>query len=307
MGKAQKLKKSGDKEIVNWLKMSDETFKEYFKRIIKQISWFGTISILLGVPGFIVACITLADKCSSEPANFIKINENIREETKPDETITSQKQILLDSLKTNTALIINTFNPEMIPEKLDSVRGRNILLIRNFKLLSIEFANYVSEYAQEIPVISVEDKDYEEIKAMTNASYQKTEDIWFTMDSLLTIIMELNDYGLTYHVSSYIVNPNAYGELQLMEKKIEKIRHGILSESKIIENMMSQKAEMEGDIFYKDFKEDLSKYLQLNHDFMYSFELQKFRNKLLSFLIIQNSNYEVPLKKYMLGYSKEIK
>lgn len=269
------------KEDSPWIEKIWQSIKS-IKVSVKNISIFTVATFVVG----------------AIPAYYAIIDHQEKEE------FPSTSEILKDSIRENVDIILNSFEPEKISTELDSIEDHNIIIIRNFKFISMEYANYLKEEVNDIETMSIENKNFDEIEAIMDICYQKKEDIYMALDSLLDIVMELNDYGKKRHVNSYIVNDKLYEELIKLEDKVEKTRMDYVSKISDIEEMMSQKADIKGEKFYEGWKTDFSKILQLDDDFSNDLIHLRFLNKSLLFLINQNSNYNIPVSKHKLRYPK---
>lgn len=200
------------------------------------------------------------------------------------------------------SIIESTFQPEKIPQHLDSVKERNIILIKDFKVKSIEAATLLREYLIEPNLSDFSHLDAQELYDLDMTLTNKRGAVWYSLSSAVNNTLTLDSIGTEHDITGYIMNKAIFEKLTLLDEQVEEKRQEY---NKKIDNLlaiMAQKSPTKGDMKIGT-KDDLLKMLKLYEDFVNDPLLLNYIDKTLSFLILQNKNYNVPLTKYLAGYN----
>lgn len=282
MAKIKRTKKNEEKEIVIWIKLSGETYRDYFKRIIRQISWGFIITFLLTVPGTIVACLVLSDRCSSEPESEIIINE-----------------ILRDSVNQNVDAIEATFHPEEIPGNIDTVANRDIMLIKQFKMYSLEFSNNVRELYNTPRVTDYKDKKLDEIVTLGKNWDEKRHACKEVSKKLFDVIKKLDTYGKEHQINNYIINLSVYQAILDSQEESDNYSDKLKDQALEIHNIAMFNRGESVKYYSEDNKDVLIKIISLQEESWDNEIVHRCENRILMFIINQNKNYDVVLKKFL--------
>ena len=95
-------------------------------------AWLGYANLIITTGLLVVDGINLYRSCKGDEKEIVaKVPANV---------------LLKDSIMSKISIIESTFQPEKIPQHLDSIKERNIILIKDFKVKSIEAATLLREY-----------------------------------------------------------------------------------------------------------------------------------------------------------------
>lgn len=280
------------KQKSSWSKNVDESMLEYLKRIL-DANW---IQVILAFLSLVIAILTF----------YYTVFKGNDEEKEIVVKVAQLDISMRDSLINNIAVLNEVANTSEIPLQLDSIEDRNIILIKNFKMLCLSIASTWKEQLNTPAVTSISNLDANEMIEIENRNYVKFHNSMVDLDSLLTIVDILDDVGKEHSVDAYVLNQAIISELDEMEEEIDKKSISYQNKFDALLNSMELKAERAGKKEYNGYDKDVIKLLNLRNEFFMSKDYLYFQNKIISFLILQNNNYNIPLKKFLMGYKKEV-
>lgn len=279
------------KHKTNWSKNGDESMLEYLKRIL-DANW---IQVILAFLSLVVAFITL----------YYTVFKGSDEEKEIVVKVTQVDVSLRDSLINNIEVLNEAANTAEIPVNLDSLEERNIILIRNFKMLCLSIAGTWKEQLNTPVITSLTNMDVNEMMEIEHRNDVKYHNSLVELDSVLTIIHILDEVGKEHCVDAYVLNQAILSELMKLEDEIDKKSITYQNKMDALLNSMELKSDRAGKKEYNGYDKDVIKLLNIRNEFIMSKEYMYFQNKIISFLILQNNNYNIPLKKFLMGYKKE--
>lgn len=272
----------------NWSKCADESVIAYLKRIL-DANWIQVIIAFIGLIFSAVATVATVKSCSNES------KEVVVEQKK------SECEMLRDSIMSKISIIESTFQPEKIPMNLDSVKERNIILIKDFKVKSIEAATLLRELLNEPKLTEFAHLDAQELYNLDITTAEKKEAVWYSLDAAIKYTLMLDSIGSEHDITGYIINKAVFEKMSLLENQFEEKRNELLKKIDNLLEIMAQKSPTKGDI-KTGTKEDLMKMLKYYEEFINDPVILNYLDKTLLFFIHQNKNYNVPLTKYLSGY-----
>lgn len=290
MSKKNLTKQEADVERnKSWKKLPHESIVQYLARIIKLISWGFIITFIITVPGAIVSCLVLLDRCNNTPTDELKV---------------STDEMLKDSIARNISIIEATFHPEDIPQDIDSTAYPDIILIKNFKLYSLEYSNCLRELYNTPRVTKYKDKSLKDIIKIGKNWDEKRgacKRVSILVDSAMIL---LDSLGLKYNINSYIINQPIYNEILDGQKEADNYSDQLMNEAlKIHHNALAKMKESEK-YYTEKYKDDLLKIIGLQEDSWDNPICHRNENLFLLFIISQNKNYDIHLKKLLLEKGK---
>lgn len=272
----------------NWSKCADESVIAYLKRIL-DANWIQVIIAFISLIFSAIATVATVKSCSNES------KEVVVEQKK------SECEMLRDSIMSKISIIESTFQPEKIPMNLDSVKERNIILIKDFKVKSIEAATLLRELLNEPKLTEFAHLDVQELYNLDITTAKKKEAVWYSLDAAIKYTLMLDSIGAEHDITGYIINKAVFEKMSLLENQFEEKRNELFKKVDNLFEIMAQKSPTKGDI-KTGTKEDLMKMLKYYEEFINDPVILNYLDKTLLFFIHQNKNYNVPLTKYLSGY-----
>lgn len=250
-------------------------------------AWLGYATLIVSTGLLVVEGITLYRSCKSDEKEIVtKVPANV---------------LLKDSIMSKISIIESTFLPEKIPQHLDSVKERNIILIKDFKVKSIEVATLLREYLIEPNLSDFSHLEAQELYDLDITLTTKREALWYSLVAAINNTLKLDSIGTEHDITGYIINKAILEKLILLDEQVEEKRQDYNNKRDNLFELMARKSPTKGDMKIGT-KDDLLKMLKLYEDFVNDPLLLNYIDKTLSFLILQNKNYNVPLTKYLAGY-----
>lgn len=220
----------------------------------------------------------------------------------------SEIELLRDSVLEKIKYIEGNFHPEKIPYALDTIKYYDIYQIREFQRISLELAaiwrdidNIPNSYDLDLRT----SKALEEI--MQNFGNKLMLMLELKYGDLLGTMMKLNAYGDSTMQPYYLIDTAKY--LKTLESSNEDAQ---------LEKEYNEAHDKFGELLEKyeltinntdDIPEDLfeaeKRYFSLEEKKYHSKRAYKSDNNFFNFIIQQNNQYSIPLKRYFLSTANQ--
>lgn len=278
-----KANKSDKRKVINykqeetkhWGFLPNENIFQYIKRIVTYFKWWTILSILVALPGAVLGCIQLYDYFSKE------------------ETSLSEERVMIESVMESVSTVESTFNFEDFPVVVDTILHPDVSMIREFKILCLDFANRTRELYKTPAVTKYKSKSFDELLEIEKSWDDKMINRREGLEKIIRITESIDSLGKKNHIDNYVINQSIYHDFLDAEEEVgrysDEMRNQALSIYKKI-NVISEA-----------HKDEFIKIISLQEKACKNIYIYNRDKKLFSFLITLNNNYDIQLKKYNLN------
>lgn len=201
-------------------------------------------------------------------------------------------ELIRDSVMEYISTIESTFNIEDIPISMDSVCYPDIHMIKNFKILCLDFANETRELYNTPSVTKYKNKSFHDLLLIEQSWDDKMVKRRENLEKMTTIIEKLDSFGNKYNINNYVVNQVIYNDFLEAEELVSKKSDELMNQALAIYNKTNSLSERN--------KDDFIKIISLQERSCKNSYIYQRDKKLFTFLLTLNQNYDVQLKKYKL-------
>ena len=267
----KKNKNSFQKRVLNWLKT---IFKAQ------------TLSLTIGIISCIIGGLTFY-------YSFIYQKDG----TRP----LSQMDSLSINIEKNIEFIESSFNPSKIPQDVDTVYHKGLIMIREFQKRSLALGNYWKEKKDTIDVLKYLDKQEDEGISYTLRGNKIVSEYDDEVYRIMELMEELDKYGLKHGIYNYFINKPKWDKLNSLMKKQEEYRKILWKKGSqyyyIVNSKESEKT------FDEDYKLNLTKAFEIENLLKRNEVFYSFDNCLFDLIVTQNRLYEISVRDFLLEYN----
>lgn len=261
-------------ETKHWGFLPNENIFQYIKRIVTYFKWWTIISLLVALPGAILGCIQLYDYFSKEEVSI------------------SEEEAIREDVMVSVSTIESTFNFEDFPINVDTILHPDVCMIKKFKLLCLDFANRTRELYNTPAVTKYKSKSFDELLEIEKSWDDKMVNRRERLEKIIRITEYIDSLGKELHIDNYVINQAIYHDFLEAEEEVGKYSDEMMNQALSIYKRIN--------VISEAHKEEFIEIISLQEKACKNVNIYKRDQKLFSFLITLNKNYDIQLKKYNL-------
>lgn len=258
-----------NKAKTHWIKDPEESVLEYLKRIL-DASW---IQVIIALMSLIFGILTYYGKDSSNDVEAESV---------------SDVKVLEENVLTYVADIESTINLEDIPTDIDSVQHPDVLLIKTFKILCLDFANKTRELYNTPSVSKFGGKSLDDFMTIEKSWDARMGSRRECLMKLEGIIEKIDSFGTKYGIDNYLINHAIYNDFLEAEDTVSKYSNQLRDQALDIYNKNNA-------TFSESNKDDFLKIVGLQEKACKNIYIYKRDKKLFEYLLFLNKNYDMQL------------